>query len=175
MGLFDALGRRIYDDKDPAEEARELGLIMVDSENRLLKPHLQIDLDDAQALHEFSQRLPQVMSIDCWLTEAMGQVHYTTSKSGGRHVYILLKHTLPQEDRIFLQALLASDPKREMLSWRGRRNSTGPLPRTVLFETHEEAACVWAFLAKDPVKSLDVGGLNVKVTFMEPVNPEKPI
>lgn len=147
----------------PEKEARELGLVLVDSEDERLRPHLQIDLDTEEAQAAF------LAAWDRWVA-CKGDGHeidgapqtplVTTSKSGeGQHVYILLPKALPVMTRCAIQASLGSDPAREMfcvLRVMGNKREK----RIVLFETHEEAERVWAFLAKAPKRlSFDTRGM----------------
>ncbi len=66
-------------------------------------------------------------------------VRYTTSKSGNRHAYVTLKGfpDLTPMARIALQAVLGSDPKRELLSILHVLRQDG-IPPTVLYEVPEK-------------------------------------
>jgi hypothetical protein len=153
--------------RDPFEEARELGLVLVDSGDRRLKPHLQIDLDTDEAVEHFNQMWAQWVRLDGpgassseWTPEGTltkrQQPFFTTSKSGkGKHVYVILPRALPADTRIAMQAFLGSDPRREMFNLcRVEHWATGGTPKNstgiVLFETHEEAERLWDVLALNP-------------------------
>jgi hypothetical protein len=61
----------------------------------------------------------------------------TTSRNGNRHLYIKLSRSYPELVRIALQAVLGSDPTRELLS---ALQSEVSMPAAVaLFETANEA------------------------------------
>lgn len=94
------------------EYARENGLsVFFPKENEL-----QLDLDNWSAEKEFRRRLGFFKAIHHGLIES---VRYTHSRTGGKHAYITL--TRPVKDaaeRLMLQAMLGSDAKREILSYK---------------------------------------------------------
>lgn len=137
--------------KDPSEEAQELGLRMVSSEDKSLKPHIQIDLDSDEAWEDFQDRWGRMIqeskgvlhpfltnNESCWLV--------TRSKSGNRHVYILLAANYTALERIACQALLASDMKREFFGMIRAFQDRTKRPASVLFETPVEFVRVMGFL-----------------------------
>lgn len=78
------------------------------NENTLL-----LDLDTAQAMKQFNSTYEMVDS-------KFGILHqeFWTSKSGGerRHAKLILKTSLSAAERVALQAIMGSDPKREIFA-----------------------------------------------------------
>lgn len=112
---------------DPAEIARELGLIMVVPGN---EQELLLDLDDEASMRHMDAMIAVLRSnsIDVKVTSR------TVSKSGvGRHVILQVPFELNDMTRILWQACLGSDRKRELLSVLRILQQTGR-PATVLFE-----------------------------------------
>jgi hypothetical protein len=64
-----------------------------------------------------------------WIT--VKEMRMTPSKDSGHyHIRILLSDRLPLMDRVALQAILGSDPKRELMNWMRVRNGA---PHPILF------------------------------------------
>lgn len=74
----------------------------------------------------------------------------TISKSGNRHYYIKLSYDMPLTERAAFQALLGSDPMRELLTLTNDQNFY------VLYETPLEAHRVMAFMGGGRVEDDDV-------------------
>lgn len=109
----------------PQEEAikavKENGFDVVYPEDN----QLQLDIDDEAGLIRFENMLYMV---GAYLN--IKDYNIRTSKSGGdhKHITITLPHPISPVERILLQAILGSDPKREMLSYvrllKGEKNPT---------------------------------------------------
>jgi hypothetical protein len=107
--------------------AAELGLVPDVADDTTL----QLDVDSDTAMSRFSDGLRLLKSL---AAEHGGIVDVLTfdepvilpSKSGAmhRHVWLKLRRPLPIGDRIALQAILGSDPERELLAlagaWHGK-------------------------------------------------------
>lgn len=94
---------------ESVQYAHRMGLIADPAEDR----ELQIDLDtDAQ--EEQYRRMRPLME-DVYPIE---EVIETPSKSGRTHVRIFTAYPLSVEERIALQAILGSDPRKELCSLR---------------------------------------------------------
>ena len=123
--------------EEAKEEAKVLGLIAVFS-----TPH-EVFIDrDTVADKELVRGLRRVLRENgVELTKPL----VARSKSGGvkRHVYYHCNKPLSILDRITIQAVLGSDPIREILSW--CRAQLGEVAVTVLFETKVEYAKVVAW------------------------------
>jgi hypothetical protein len=125
-------------EEDAASKAAELGLEIITP-----KPNeLFLDIDDAESLTLFHEMLPILKQM-----YAVETVFIKPSKSGGekKHVTVVLgdgvsSPELTTEQRILLQAVLGSDRKRELLSY--KRLVTGARPDeyvTVFFELPKES------------------------------------
>jgi hypothetical protein len=119
-----------------AAEAAKLGRIVV-----YPKPNeLQLDIDDEAQLEDFEERFGRVASLlaehGAKGTDAIVRYRKTPSPSGrpGRwHVTVEMPRPVRNEgERVFLQALLGSDPMREGLGW--RRYVCGDEHPTCFFE-----------------------------------------
>jgi hypothetical protein len=92
---------------------------------------LQIDLDTPEQEEQYRRMLPHVEDV-----YDITDVVETPSKSGNKHVRIYTAYPLSVEERIALQTILGSDPKKELCSLR-RWLSGDPIP-ILLFEREEE-------------------------------------
>lgn len=79
---------------------------------------LLCDLDDTESTDAFEARLDLLEELDLFGSGgSVDRVEKWRSRSGtGWHVLVTLSAPLSAERRVFLQALLGSDPKREALS-----------------------------------------------------------
>jgi hypothetical protein len=116
---------------DPNEAAKELGLVVVESNSTTLL----LDIDSKTAYRQ-TERLLE--SLNKNLPDLVHSVHQTTSKSGNLHIYIKLNEPLPLETRLLLQAALGSDPMRELLSYIRTTKGIRKVA-SVLFETTQAA------------------------------------
>jgi hypothetical protein len=92
---------------------------------------LQIDLDTPEQEEQYRRMLPHVEDV-----YDVTDVIESESKSGNKHVRIYTAYPLSVEERIALQAILGSDPKKELCSLR-RWLSGDPIP-ILLFEKPTE-------------------------------------
>lgn len=89
---------------------------------------LLLDLDTVAGEQQFARNLPVVQEYyhvelkDTWPSK---------SGAGHRHVVLELGQPLPLQDRVLLQAILGSDPKREMLSFIRLKNEPEREPDTM--------------------------------------------
>lgn len=88
---------------------------------------LQLDLDTLEQEEQYNRMRPHVEEI-----YPITDIIETPSKSGNKHVRIFTAYPLSVEERIALQAILGSDPKKELSSLRRWLNED-PLP-ILLFE-----------------------------------------
>lgn len=136
------------------EEAERRGLKVVEADDLTL----QLDLDRPFATKSpVSQQELDVADIfrEHFADEEDGVVKrlYTASQNGNEHRYLRLRKPLSVEARIALQAILGSDPKREILSL--LRVVRGVAPAIVLFEMPEVEATVKEFLEKASLPARD--------------------
>lgn len=137
-------------EEDAVSKAAELGLeIIVPKPNELF-----LDIDDAESLALFHELLPILKQM-----YAVETVFIKPSKSGGekKHVTVVLGDSdglfqpeLTPEQRILLQAVLGSDRKRELLSY--KRLLTGARPDeyvTVFFELPKQSEDLSATLMSE--------------------------
>lgn len=97
---------------------------------------IQLDIDDTAALARYE-------NIIGWAFQfyPMKEIKRTISKSGkNTHIYLRLDNPTPALERIFVQAILGSDPKREMLS--SARLSMGDPHPVLFYEIKETAVCL---------------------------------
>lgn len=105
-------------EQDTLREAEKRGCIIEKSDDRTL----QLDLDSLDAyvsflyLYDMAVELG-VLRVDSLSSDPAMSREVRRSQNNNRHVTIRLKEPTPVGQRIFLQALLGSDPKREMLSY----------------------------------------------------------
>jgi hypothetical protein len=92
---------------------------------------LQLDIDTPEQEEQYRRMLPHVGDV-----YDIEDVVETPSKSGNKHVRIYTAYPLSVEERIALQAILGSDPKKELCSLRRWLNSD-PIP-ILLFEPLDE-------------------------------------
>jgi hypothetical protein len=116
--------------EESVRHARRLNLIAdVAEENEL-----QIDLDTPEQEEQYRRMRPHVEDI-----YDIEDVIETPSKSGKTHVRIFTAYPLSVEERVALQAILGSDPKKELCSL--QRWLAGDEIPILLFEkpeVHEE-------------------------------------
>jgi len=91
---------------------------------------LQLDLDTPEQEDQYRRMLPHVEDV-----YDIEEVIETPSKSGHTHVRLFTAYPLSVEERVALQAILGSDPKKELCSLR-RWLSGDELP-ILLFEKPE--------------------------------------
>ena len=153
---------------DAALEAAKTGLIVDYPDDYTL----QLDIDTEDGLARLKDYLPMVESLckqlvppnkftanavsgfDGWCGTLLPRI--TLSKSGNKHVRITLPISVGPLERIALQAMLGSDPKREILSVFALRD--GETTPTVLFEKPDYESTVIA--ASKPVESVTVGSFD---------------
>jgi hypothetical protein len=94
---------------------------------------LQIDIDTPEQRAVFDSMIDKI-------DEAFGvlRAESTVSRSGNTHIYVHLATTVTNTERIALQAILGSDPRRELHSIKSVRNGD-PSP-SILFELPDGAA-----------------------------------
>lgn len=126
--------RREYNAESAEAEGAKRGLNVVASDER----HLQLDLDTPMT--EQQREALEILKRD---TDLVDRELTTVSQHGRHHHYILLTRELDLHTRIMLQAVLGSDPRRELLS--AMREGVRD-PELVLFETDEEYPIVLRFL-----------------------------
>lgn len=113
---------------DPEEVAEKLGVHVVYSD----ASHLQIDMDQGAAEHVNSKYARTKDILDLLTSQKILSMDTlaTTSRSGNVHMYIKLIKPLSHDARCAIQAMLGSDPMKEVIGlFRGS---------SVLFETKEE-------------------------------------
>lgn len=88
---------------------------------------LQLDIDTDEQYDRFNEMLPAVRE-----TYPITDVIETESKSGNRHIRVFTAYELSVPERIALQTLLGSDPRKELISLR-RWLAGDPIP-ILLFE-----------------------------------------
>ncbi len=128
-------------DRDMNELAVLLGL-------QALHEHpgvLQLDLDSEASLAAFSENLELLRDLIPGLI-ADSEPLITTSPGGNFHAYLKLAQVLAGKDRLLLQTLLGSDPKREMFNL--ARLMVSPTDHTgmALLETETEHNRVLAYV-----------------------------
>jgi hypothetical protein len=96
---------------------------------------LLIDIDTLESEYKYNTMLGMVASF--FPLEVTSDL---PSKSGGdhRHITLTLGHSISNVERVLLQAILGSDPKRELLSY--VRLLRGIEPATMFFEKPDEAS-----------------------------------
>jgi hypothetical protein len=107
------------------EAAKQMGLnVVVPEPNQLF-----IDIDNTGAYQHYNQMLGVVNSFF-----DVVDIDDSPSKSGRPHCHITitLGHPISNVERVLLQAILGSDPKRELLSY--ARLLRGIKPATLFFE-----------------------------------------
>lgn len=109
--------------------AASLGLVCFIADDR----ELQLDLDNNKIPVHLA-RVTEVLEQNGW---SVVDTLRTTSKGGGAHLYIKMGVAIGPLQRIALQAMLGSDPVREVLSM--LRLSAGATASTALFETPDMA------------------------------------
>lgn len=119
--------------------AHEMGLIA-------FFPHdteLFLDVDDNVASRdaEFARVVQCLESNDIAIVANLT----TTSKNGGRHVYLILSEPLGFMERLVMQAAMQSDGVKEVLSMLRVRQGHNEMASCALFETEKEAGRVRAW------------------------------
>ena len=108
------------------EVANKMGLKIVFPEHN----ELFVDLDSEEAVKVFGERL---ILMEKFLPKWVKKVKLTDSKTPGhKHATVTLNYSPNIFVMLFLQILLGSDPKRELLSYKKLQNSH-PYP-VVFFE-----------------------------------------
>ena len=92
---------------------------------------LQLDIDNEEQYEHFQRMRPAVEEMF-----DVTDIVETPSKSGNRHIRLFTAYNLSVPERIALQALLGSDPKKELISLRRWLNGD-PVP-ILLFELPKE-------------------------------------
>jgi hypothetical protein len=87
---------------------------------------LLIDLDTDEQFQQFKKMLPHLRE-----QYGVSSVEGYLSRHGNRHIVVTLYNPVELEERLFLQAVLGSDPLREFLSY--RRVQVGSANPSVLF------------------------------------------
>jgi len=95
--------------EDSKKHAERHNLIVHPADNN----ELQIDLDTSEQEEHYRKILPSVADV-----YDIKDIVETPSKSGKLHARIFLAYPLSIEERIALQAILGSDPKKELCSLR---------------------------------------------------------
>lgn len=135
MPIHEVATEKVHDDhytrmEHAAKAAKEKGLVIV-----LPKANeLFIDIDDAEGLARFEKFFPKVRELI-----EVERHHIRPSPSGEKdhyHITVVFAHALFDYERIALQAILGSDPMREVLSWQRQRN--GQENPTLFFERPED-------------------------------------
>ena len=109
------------------EKAARLGLTLVEA-----GPHdIFVDIDQAGDLYVLEAVLPILQDAEFSVT----LMKTTYSQHGGKHVWLRASRDLTDLERLFLQAVLGSDRKREALGF--VRVMRGTRPVTVFFEVPE--------------------------------------
>jgi hypothetical protein len=120
-----------------ADVAHDRGLNMVEADAH----HLQLDLDKPRTAEQ--EAALDILMRDTDLVEALLT---TVSQHGKQHLYVRLSRALDLKTRVMLQAILGSDPRRELLS--AMREGVRD-PELVLFETDAEYPLVLSFLGRE--------------------------
>jgi len=123
--VFDDLDEHYALDREWADHQADIrGLVVVPS----TADTLQLDFDSEAAYEEFLEsRLPKLLNL-----YDVKRVYWTESASGNKHVYVVLPFESTPIERIALQAVLGSDPIRELLSI--RREDEGADNPSLFFE-----------------------------------------
>jgi hypothetical protein len=135
--------------RDAYEYAANHGLEVIESDDK----HLQLDIDvpfgDKPPMSEERNAAWALLYRD-FAPDMEDRVLYVRSPGGNTHGYVKLAvdQPLPHDVRVALQAILGSDPKREILNL---LRIHGPNPgrigeQTVMFETPETAEVVREWL-----------------------------
>ena len=93
--------------QESVEYARRVRLDVYPAEEN----ELQLDLDTPEQEDKYREMLPKVADV-----YTVDSIIETPSKSGKLHARIYLAYPLSVEERIALQAILGSDPKKELCS-----------------------------------------------------------
>jgi len=145
----DATGKQ----KTLEEIATEKGCIVVRPSNH----QIFVDLDTREAFEIFKLKLEKLNEI----FKDNFTVTYTVSKSNRLHAYLHFHKPQRIEARLALQAVLGSDPVREMLSlWNWSEGNREEKDVTVFFE-------------KQPVIYLEESQLDMSKLFLTPVKKDK--
>ena len=99
--------------EEAKHEARNKGFHVVECDDYTLL----LDLDDEESKKQYSKMLPFFINL-------LGAKEYQRwdSKSGNLHVIVRLPKAFPLSERLAFQAILGSDPKRELFSMIGAVN-----------------------------------------------------
>lgn len=117
--------------EDPYRVAEELGFVV-----RLPQANeLFIDIDSTDGMKQFHATL-RVLEKNGFICQWQSEPSFTPNHY---HIVVTLPFEVSPTERILLQAVLGSDPKREVLSWM-RIHYNLERPPTVFFEQSEEAA-----------------------------------
>jgi hypothetical protein len=95
------------------EQAEAEGLEVIHGDSQTLL----IDLDDAESIRYYNEQLPSIKKeLEARGNKLTKKQSYTSKSGVGRHVILKLKHPLPLEQRLIIQACLGSDRVKEFLS-----------------------------------------------------------
>ena len=115
--LIDALAEE-RDDKEYMKELRENYIKRMESQgNRIVFPadnELQIDVDNEEQYKQFKNQWVYIFSRD--IPESSYVVEPSKGGLPGRHITVTLPFKVTSVQRIAFQAVLGSDPVRELLS-----------------------------------------------------------
>jgi hypothetical protein len=113
------------------EAAKKQGLKVVPAQ----ADELQIDIDNKESHERFYSMLGMLMS---FFPDITWEEKKSKSESPFRlHITVNLGHKISNVERVLLQAIMGSDPKRELLSY--IRLLRGIEPATLFFEKDEDA------------------------------------
>ena len=137
------------------EIAAEKGCIVI----RPTEQQVFVDLDTREAFEIFKMKLDKYQEIS--RDGAFKMVSYTIFKTNRLHAYLYFHKPQRIEARLALQAVLGSDPVREMLSlWNWSEGNREEKDVTVFFE-------------KQPVIYLSEDQLDMSKLFLTPVKKDK--
>jgi hypothetical protein len=105
-----------------AAKARELGRKMIFPEPN----ELFVDIDSEVAMRRFTRTVRHLVGVSYVVRPS------PSLRPGRYHVVVTMPRRVTALERIALQAILGSDPTREMLSW--LRRARGIVEPTVFFE-----------------------------------------
>jgi hypothetical protein len=112
---------------------------------------LQLDLDSWDAVKFFMEQLPLARAKGLPIGAAEIRRSRNSQIKGSRHARVHLTQDVPLLERILMQALLGSDPKRELLCY--HRALHGVEPNVLLFRPRNEPEG-WE-PAEPPIPSFD--------------------
>lgn len=94
---------------------------------------LTVDLDNDTSKAVYDENIGILLNQE---PEFVERTVVTTSRNGNQHMYIQLNRVVTELERLGLQAMLGSDPKREILGH--ARLQHGIEPVSVMFETEDQ-------------------------------------